>query len=77
MEYKKSVQVSGEILINFKICYILDTISFNKEKLKVILGKLKIHYINYKYRTKEIKLLQGIEGVIVLEIEVFQQKIVE
>jgi hypothetical protein len=43
--------------MNFKICYTLDTISFNKKKLRVILGKLKIHYIKYKYGTKEIKLL--------------------
>ena len=40
MEYKKSVQVSGEILINFKIYCTLNTISFNRRKLKVILGEL-------------------------------------
>ena len=43
--------------MNFKICYTLDTIGFNKKKLKVILGELEIHYIKYKYRIKEIKLL--------------------
>ena len=76
MEYKELVQVSGEIFINFKIYYTLDTISFNRKKLKVISGELEIHYIKYKYRTKEIELLQGIEGAMVLEIkEVYQQKI--
>jgi hypothetical protein len=43
--------------MNFKIYYTLNTISFNKKKLKVVLGKLKIHYIKYKYGTEEIKLL--------------------
>ena len=40
-----------------------------EKKLKVILGELCIYYLNYKYRTKEIKLLQGIKGVIALKIE--------
>ena len=78
IKYKELVQVSREILINFKIYYTLNTISFNKKKLKVILGKLEIHYIKYKYRTKKIKLLQGMEGAIALEIkEVYQQKMLK
>ena len=76
--YKESVRVSREILINFKICHTLNTIGFNGKKLKVILGELYTYYLNYKYRTKEIKLLQGIEGAIVSEIEeAFQQKMVK
>jgi hypothetical protein len=43
--------------MNFKICYTLDTIGFNKKKLKVVLGELEIHYIKCKYGTKEIELL--------------------
>ena len=55
--------------MNFKICYTLNTISFNRKKLKVVLGEFETHYINYKYRTKEIELLQGIKGAIVSEIK--------
>ena len=78
MAYKESVQVSREILINFKIRHTLNTIGFNRKKLKVILGELRIYYLNYKYRTKEIKLLQGIEGAMALEIEeAFLQKMVK
>ena len=78
IKYKESVQVSGEIFINFKICYTLNTISFNRKKLKIILGELETHYINYKYGTKEIELLQSMKGIIVLKIkEVYQQKMLE
>ena len=78
MEYKESVQVGREILINFKIYHTLDTVGFNKKKLKVVLGKLETHHINYKYGTEEVKLLQGIKGAIVLEIEeAFQQKMLK
>ena len=78
MEYKELVQVSREILINFKICRTLNTVSFNGKKLKVVLGKFKTHYINCKYGTKEVKLLQGIKSVIALEIEkAFQQKMLK
>ena len=78
MEYKELVQVSKEILINFKICYTLDTVGFDKKKLKVVLGKLETHHINCKYGTEEVKLLQGIKGAMVLEIkEVFQQKMLK
>ena len=59
----------SEILINFKICHTLNTISFNRRKLKVILSELQIHYINCKYGTEEVKLLKDMEGVIVLKIE--------
>ena len=55
--------------MNFKICRTSNTISFNRKKLKVVLGELKTYYINYKYGTKEIKLLQGMKGTIVLKIE--------
>ena len=49
-----------------------------EKKLKVVLGELKTHYINYKYRTKEIELLQSIKGAIILKIgEVYQQKILK
>jgi hypothetical protein len=72
------VWVSGEILINFEICCTLNTIGFDKKKLKVVLGELEIHYIKYKYRIKEIELLQGMENAIVLEIEkIYQQKILK
>ena len=40
-----------------------------KKKLKVVLGKFKTHHINCKYKTKEVKLLQGIEGIIALKIK--------
>ena len=56
MEYKESIQVSKKILINFKICRTLNTVGFNKKKLKVVLGKLETHHINCKYGTKEVKL---------------------
>ena len=69
MVYKELVQVSKEILINFKIYYTLNTISFNRRKLKVILGELQIHYINCKYGTEEVGLLEDIKSIIVLEIE--------
>ena len=76
--YKESVQVNREILVNFKICCTSNTISFNRKKLKVVLGELKTHYINYKYKTEEIELLQGIKGAIVLEMEkAFQQKMLK
>ena len=56
----------------------MNTIGFNKKKLKVVLGELETHYINYKYGTKEIELLQGIEGTIVLKIKkVYQQKMLK
>ena len=78
MEYKESVWVSEEILMNFKICYTLNTINFNRKKLKVVLGELETHYINYKYGTEEIELLQSIEGTMALEIEeVYQQKMLK
>ena len=78
MEYKELVWVGREILINFKIYHTLNTIGFDGKKLKVVLGKLETYYINYKYGTKEIKLLQGIEGAMVLEIEeAFQQKMLK
>ena len=78
MEYKESVRVSGEILINFKICHTSNTISFNRKKLKVVLGELETRYINYKYRTKEIELLQGIKSAIASEIKkVYQQKMLK
>ena len=69
MEYKELVWVGREILINFKICRTLNTISFNRKKLKVVLGKLQTHHLNYKYGTEEIELLQGMEGAMALEIE--------
>ena len=78
IEYKELVWVGGEILVNFKICRTLNIISFNRKKLKVVLGKLKTYHINCKYKTKEIKLLQGIKGVIVSKIEkAFQQKMLK
>ena len=78
MVYKELVQVSREILVNFQIRHTLNTIGFNGKKLKVVLGKLYTYHLNCKYRIKEIKLLQGIEGAIASEIEVaFQQKIVK
>ena len=56
----------------------MNTISFNRKKLKIVLGELKTRYINYKYRTKEIELLQGIKSAIALEIEeIYQQKILK
>ena len=63
------VWVGRKILINFEICCTSNTIGFNGKKLKVILGELQTRHLNYKYRTKEIKLLQGIEGVMASEIE--------
>ena len=77
-EYKESVQVSREILINFEICHTSNTIGFNRKKLKAISGELKTYHIKYKYGTEEIKLLQGIEGIMALEIEeTFQQKMLK
>ena len=69
MAYKELVQVGGEILVNFKICCTLNTIGFDGKKLKVVLGELQTQYVNCKYRTKEIGLLQGIEGAMASEIE--------
>jgi len=40
MVFKELVKVAWQILINFKICRNLNTISFNSKKLKVILGEL-------------------------------------
>ena len=78
MAYKELVQDSGEILMNFKICCTLNTIGFNRKKLKVVLGEFQTQYINCKYGTKEIGLLQSMEGAMVSEIkEAFQQKMVK
>ena len=64
--------------MNFEIYYTLDTIGFNRKKLKVVSGELEIHYIKYKYGTKEIELLQGMEGTIVLKIKkAYQQKMLK
>jgi len=40
MAFKELVKVARQILINFKIYYNLNTISFNGKKLKVISGEL-------------------------------------
>ena len=76
--YKELVQVSREILMNFEICCTLNTISFDRKKLKVVSGKLQTHHLNCKYGTEEIELLQDIESAMASEIEeTYQQKMLK
>jgi hypothetical protein len=76
--YKESVQVGGEILVNFEIRRTSNTIGFDGKKLKVVSGELQTRHLNCKYGTEEIELLQGMEGAMASEIEeAFQQKMLE